>query len=528
MTWHRHRDEGVVASVIALAFFMALLQPPASQASHHQPRGTQEQPNIVLIQTDDQALSQFSSAVMPEVTKLLAAKGTQFDHAYLTTPDCCPSRAALLTGQYGHNNGVLRNAYPLLKDKRNVLPVWLSRAGYVTAHIGKFLNAYHHNGQPLAPAPGWTQWHTLVRPARYYDYDLSVNGQSVHYGNEPRAYSTRVFNRTALRLIHNYVPRRRPLYLQLDEVAPHVEQGTYLPPPQCNPIPDPRDAGMFSDTPLPQPPSFDERDASDKPSFIRALHPLSDSDLTRMTRNYRCGLAALQAVDRSVGRIYHEIKHLGELRQTVFIFYTDNGVFYGEHRIPLGKLIPYEEATSTPLVMRVPRRYLHGMRPVAHVSEPVANVDFAPTILRLAHAEPCRRAGDCRTMDGRALTPLISGRKPTWAPGRPIGLEIDLRAGTSDHPVCEYTGVRADGQVLTNYLRAKLPSSDGCVADDEWERYDLTKDPFQLQNLCFAGDYANCPQDQTQQQLERLLRRTRDCAGVSGRDPRSGQRPYCD
>src|ERR671930_1293377 len=127
----------------ALAFCLVFVQVPVSRAAHHSPRYTQEQPNIVVIQTDDQAVSQFNRTVMPNVTKLLASEGTRFDHAYLTTPECCPSRASLLTGQYGHNNGVLSNSYALLNDKRNVLPMWLTRAGYVTAHVGKFLNAYH-------------------------------------------------------------------------------------------------------------------------------------------------------------------------------------------------------------------------------------------------------------------------------------------------------------------------------------------------------------------------------------------------
>src|SRR5205085_7883640 len=87
---------------------LALLETAASSAARGDGRTNgMQQPNIVLIQTDDQALTQMSSTVMPNVSRLLAAKGTRFDHAYLTTPECCPSRATLLTGQYGHNNGVL-------------------------------------------------------------------------------------------------------------------------------------------------------------------------------------------------------------------------------------------------------------------------------------------------------------------------------------------------------------------------------------------------------------------------------------
>ena len=521
------RSPIVIGLAIALFIFgLAQIRAGVPEASKAHKGGGQ--PNIVLLMTDDQAVSQMRTEVMPKVTRLLAEGGTRFDHAYLTTPLCCPSRATLLTGQYGHNDGVLRNAYPPLKDKDNVLPVWLRRAGYVTAHLGRFLNAYHRERRSLAPAPGWTQWHTLVSAdtERYYDYDLSSNGKRIHHGDRPRDYSPRVFNRIAVRLIDRYVPRRRPLYLELDEVTPHVQRGNYIPPPACNPIPDPRDEGLFNDAPLPQAPSFNESEIADKPSFMRALHPLNDNQITHMTRNYRCALAALREVDRSFGRIYREIKRLGELPKTVFVFFTDNGVFFGEHRIALGKLNPYEEATSTPLFMRVPRRYLHGNRPVARVSAPVANIDLAPTIVRLAHAHPCARR--CRTMDGRSLKGLIAGHRPAWASAdRPIGLELDLGEGKAGHSVCRYKGVRVSDQVLIRHLQIQDPTSNQCIAADEWERYDLGDDPFELRNLCFGGDAVNCPQDEPEERLRKLLARISRCAGIAGRDPRPRSGYYC-
>jgi N-acetylglucosamine-6-sulfatase len=508
---------------------LLLAQIAVADAGAHQTDGARDlaAPNVVLLMTDDQAISQMRPAVMPNVAKYLARRGTRFRHAYLTTPLCCPSRATLLTGQYGHNNGVLTNAYRPLREKRNVLPVWLRRAGYVTAHIGKFLNAYHADQRPLQPAPGWKQWYTLVFPdeSRYYDYDLSANGRRVHHDERPRDYSSRVFDRIALRLIDRYVPHRRPLYLQLDEVAPHVQRGSSVPAAGCNPIPDRRDAGLFTDAPLPHPPSFNEADVSDKPSFIRRLPPLSEGTLAHMRRNYRCGLAALQEVDRSFGRIYDRIKRLGELDRTVFIFDSDNGMLYGEHRIPVGKVDAYEEAASTPLLMRVPARYLHGRRAVSTVAEPVANIDLAPTILRLAGAEPC--ASGCRVMDGRSLLGLIAGRTPRWAPDRPLGLELNMGPGIDSQAVCQYAGVRAFNQVLVHQLQAQDPETGECMPDDEVERYDLDVDPFELHNLCSGASPDGCPSDPVGERLQALLARISRCSGVRGRDPRPPSGYYC-
>jgi N-acetylglucosamine-6-sulfatase len=514
-----------ILAALGVGGLIAGLGPWLAEVSRAAPSGGR--PNIVLVMTDDQAISQMSGEVMPRISKYLGNRGTQFDHAYLTTPLCCPSRATLLTGQYGHNNGVLRNAYPALNYKRNVLPVWLRRSGYRTIHIGKFLNAYGR-GDAYRPAPGWSEWHTMIwkKEVAYYDYNLSVNGRRVHHGHDPSDYSPHVFLRTAERLLHRYAPRRRPLYLELDEPTPHpIRHG--VPLSDCNPPPDPRDEGRFKDAQLPRPPSFDETDMADKPSFMRALPPLTRNQIDRMTRRYRCSLEALHSVDRTIGRLIKELKQLGEFKRTVFIFYTDNGTFYGEHRIYGGKLNPYEEAASTPLFMRVPARYLHGSHPVAHVTQPVANIDFAPTIRNLAHAEPCRAPRHCRRMDGRSLLGLIAGKDPPWAENRPIGIELHETRSKERHGVCLYKGVRVSGQVLIRHIKIRRPGSRRCDKINQWERYDLRSDPYELHNLCFGGDQGSCPHNAFQQRLYQVLARMKDCEGIAGRDPRPRSGHYC-
>jgi arylsulfatase A-like enzyme len=494
----------------------------ASAAPRH---AAGKRPNIVLVMTDDQALSQFSARYMPQVTTLLRDQGTDFKNMFLTTPLCCPSRATLLTGQYGHNNGVLRNAYQGLRGKRNVLPVWMRRAGYVTAHVGKFLNRYRHTGRQTAVAPGWDQWHTQLDTSQdsYYDWDLSRNGRRVHYGSKPRDYAPRVFERSAVRLTRRYVPGKKPFFLDIDEVTPHP--GPAMPDQGCNPPPDPRDVGEFADEPLPRPPSFNEGDVSDKPSFLQTKPRLTSREIDRRVRSYRCGLAALQEVDRTVGRLVREFKDLGEFGRTVFIFYTDNGIFFGEHRVAGGKLYPYEEADRTGLYMRVPSRYLHGNQQASQVSQPVANIDLAPTILKLAHARPCGRGSGCRIMDGRPLLGLLRGGNPGWAAGRPLGVELKLQRVNARHAVCEYSGVRTPGEILIRHTRIADPTRGGCVKKVERERYDLNQDPYELNNLCFGG--GACPSDGEQAKLRRLLVKIRSCSGIRGRDPRPRHRSYC-
>ena len=97
-------------------------------------------PNIVVIVTDDQTEAAFNRQTMPATWRLLTKRGAQFTNSYVTTPACCPSRAAFQTGQHGHNNGITANSSDFfdLREPRNILPVWLRRQGYRTAHVGKY------------------------------------------------------------------------------------------------------------------------------------------------------------------------------------------------------------------------------------------------------------------------------------------------------------------------------------------------------------------------------------------------------
>lgn len=77
------------------------------------------------------------------------------------------------------------------------------------------------------------------------------------------------------------------------------------------------------------------------------------------------------------------------------------------------------------------------------------------------------------------------------------------------------------------YKRVQKQGTSKCVADREWEEYDLSSDPFQLRNLCARGKRSACPHGRAQQELQKELGRIRDCAGVAGRDPRVGGQPHC-
>ena len=490
-----------------------------------------ERPNIVLIQTDDQTYRQFSRQVMPNTKRLLANHGTTFRNYTATTAQCCPSRASLLTGQYAHNDGVTSNdvGYGGLVDKGNVLPVWLQRAGYLTLHVGKFMNGYQQFADPPSVVPpGWDQWYSFLGGTRYYNYDLYSDGDVAHRGSRPAANATQVANRKAVQLIRSWASEAVPIYLQLDEPSPHIaaQQDPYG---KCGhaPMPERRDEGAYRNAPLPRPPSFNERDMRDKPPFLSSAPRLSPAQVNHVRGRWRCALASLKGIDRGVAQVYRALKRAQLLRRTVFIFISDNGQFFGEHRIEKGKVLPYREALHLPLVIKAPKRYLDGQRAVRSVTRPVANIDLAPTILSLAHAQPCPPDGPCRTMDGRSLMPLLI-RSEHWPKDRGLLTEYSNAHPAGTYATCRFDGIVTGGSIYVQHSRVVDPTSGQCVASNEVERYGLKRDPFELHNMCFAGNAANCPLDSSQAELESRLIRLRDCAGIRGRDHRVGGRPFCE
>jgi N-acetylglucosamine-6-sulfatase len=476
-------------------------------------------PNIITIVTDDQTLESLREDTMPNVLQEIGGEGTTFTNAIATTPLCCPSRATFITGQYTHNHRVFANApgYATLVDKRNVLPAWLQRAGYVTAHVGKYLNRYAKAVQPDSEvAPGWDEWVAALEPRAYFDYKLQVNGRTVDYGQDDSDYLTRVINWRALKIIRKYVREPRPLYLQIDHFAPH-RRGAGDPAQRCagGAIPDPLDNTLFDGAPPPQTPNFNEKDVSDKPTYIQNLPEITEEEQQEIGRRYGCALASLVAVDRGVSQIFAQLRRLGELRNTVIMFTSDNGFFHGEHRIQAEKTIPYEEALRVPLIFRVPKSVLGGQQ-VASVDSLVGNIDIAPTILDLANAQPCiGKKGGCRVMDGRSLLDLMRGDSSAFQ-DRHLAIE---------QGVCGYRGVRNLTEIALEHLGERIEGTEQCAPEREYEIYDLVEDPYELTNLYPANNPAEA---QTESRLFGKLQVLGDCAGIEGRDPVPLSGHYCE
>ncbi len=282
------------------------------------------QPNIVFIYTDDQDYSSFNRRVMPHTFADIVDHGSDFKNYYDATPLCCPARAGVLTGQYGHNNGVLSNkpGYGDLADNENTLPVWLQRAGYRTAIAGKYLNGYENAVDDKDDvAPGWDLWSVEIGNGRgYYDFKLAVNGhqrKEIYKGQ----YLTNVINGRAVEDVHQ-LSGDRPFFLWVTQSAPHVENINANSGGPCGgeAVPPSRDLGRFAGTQLPRLPGVLEQDVSDKPEIVSGQPRISPKQRRVIRHRYECRIETLPAVDRGVAQIVDALRQTGELDDTILVF----------------------------------------------------------------------------------------------------------------------------------------------------------------------------------------------------------------
>jgi len=483
---------GLVVVAVSTSIGIAQAAAPGSSAK------AKARPNIVVIETDDQTLD--SMRVMSSTLRLLGKEGTTFDQNFVSFSLCCPSRSTFLTGQYAHNHGVLGNSPPAggyhKLDHSNTLPVWLQRAGYYTAEVGKYLNGYG-KPNPLEIPPGWNEWHAGVNLA-FTGGTMNENGKLVQLPKNESGYQTDVWARIARDVIHRRAPSQ-PFFLWLTPHVPHSGGPADADDPKgvATTRPAARHRDKFSSEQLPMSPSFNEADVSDKPAAMRNRPLLTPERIAGMREAYQQQLEALLAVDEAVAGIIDELRSSGELSNTVVIYTDDNGFFYGEHRVPAGKVLLYEPSIHVPLLIRGP-----GIPKGRHLKQIVANIDLAPTILDLANA----KAG--RTMDGRSLLPLFKNPKLEW--GRDLVIERGpatggkkgnggkgAKAGKAAQGDSVFGALRTPGYLYAEY------------ASGEKELYDLAKDPNELTSRHNDPAYAAM-----MGQFAARLTQMRGCAGA--------------
>jgi len=417
---------------VLLALTPSALLGCGSDESPEKPQVTgEEKPNIILILTDDldAQLLQEHLEDYPSLRKL-AAEGLTFENAFVTNPICCPSRATILRGQYSHNHGVLTNFPPQggfenfesLEREKSTVATWLQGEGYRTVLIGKYLN-----GKPRGYKPeGW---------------------DAFEGGGNTGAYPTDHLALKASEFVRGMKRTRDPFFMYLATKGPHAPAE-----------PAPRHSNAFPGARAPRPPSFNEQDISDKPTWIREMDLLGSKQIEGIDELYRNRLRSMLAIDEMIERLVESLEYSGKLENTYIFFTSDNGRTMGEHRRRAGKLSAYEEDIRVPLIVSGP-----GVPQGTVREHMVLNNDLAPTFAELGgvSAPPF--------VDGHSIGPLLLPDPPSPSTWRSAFLVEGY--GNKGERMPAYKAVRTTDHLWVEY------------ATGERELYDLSEDPYELRSL---------------------------------------------
>ncbi len=425
----------------------------------------QKRPNIVFVLTDDQMPG--TENRMTALKRDVIEEGVKFTNMTSTFPLCCPGRATLLRGQYPHNTEIYGNSPPAGGWKkfqardlhRSTFATWLDDRGYQTGHFGKVMNNYREKGKGSIP-PGWDRWYA------WNGVDMgwtSVNDQGKQKPLDRQEADSLVADEALGFLDSRLKGDSAPLLAYVNFGAMHQ--------PYAHPNVDDK---KFAGVNVPRTPAFNEEDVRDKPDYVSRLPKLSKKKVRRLDGEYRNGLRSLMRVDRFIADATDLLRRRGEMDNTYFVFYTDNGAHFGQHRFGHGKLQPYEEDVNFPLIVRGPGIAEDGEPGVN--TELVGNHDIAPTLAEMAGVQPPA------FVDGRSFLGLAKDPATPW----PRTAILSEREN--------------DGEPPNRWDMLRMKDSEGVKVytrhqNGDKEYYDLRQDPHQLHNALGPADTAYPPPD---------------------------------
>ena len=481
-----------------------------------------KQPNILYIMSDDhayQAVSAYGYGLnnTPNIDRL-ANEGVRFSNAFCTNSICAPSRAVVLTGKFSNMNGHLDNG-STFDGSQVTVPKLLREAGYETAMIGK----WHLKSDPT----GFDFWKVLLGQGPYYNPDLKDSSGAKNY----EGYTTTIITEEALSWLDDR-DQEKPFFLMVHHKAPHRN---WLPEPKyfnfeekTFPVPDnyfddysnrgraakEQKMSVIKDMML----GYDLKTINPDTTVNQTGDNWIKGQLKRMTpeqratwdahydpiiedfysrnlegeelalwkyqRYMRDYLACIQSVDDQVGRLLDYLDETGLADNTAVFYTSDQGFYLGEHGW-FDKRFMFEESLGIPLLVRLPGEFEGGITSDAMVQ----NLDFAETFLDLAGA-PIPDA-----MQGVSILNPI--REAVKTGGVPEDWRNSIYYHYYEYPgahsVKRHYGVRNERYKLMHYYHNI----------DEWEMYDLEKDPKEMNNIIDDSSYAEVLVEM-QEELARL------------------------
>ncbi len=462
--------------IITIASLLVILfqTPVSGSEAHHDATMDTRRPNIIFILTDDQRADSLGFMGNPVCRTpnldQLAEEAVVFERAYVTSAICTPSRASYFLGQYERRHGINFNSGTSMAREawENSYPVQLRKAGYVTAYIGK-------NHVPIGEKGYYTG---IIEQS--FDYWYAGHHHLTFYPKERHAIFDNAKADTQVEVLEEGImaflepgsnadfiakaeqflqvrPADKPFCLSLCLNVPHgASTSTMRMRPQDPEIYRTLYRDLLPNLPLP--PHYVPKDEIKMPKLPpdvlrtdlrQEIYDYVNTPETlreMMVREYQ----TITGVDAMIGRLRAKLAELGLADNTILVFTSDHGIMHGEFGLG-GKALCYEDCMRVPLVIYDPR--LPENQRGRRLKDLVLSIDLAPTMLRWAGAEPPD------TMQGRDLTPLLSGQSTDW---RSAAFGENLWSNVFGNPRCE-TVRTADWRYIRYFrndndkLRAKTP-----------------------------------------------------------------------
>lgn len=442
--------------IATLALLLALLLPAVASRVF-----ADERPNIVFLMADDQTTYSLGCYGTPNVKTpnidQLAQDGMVFDNHYVTTAICMASRCSVMTGMYEFKHGCNFSHGPLVRTHwEKSYPMLLRRAGYVTGFAGKI-------GFEVVDKPGGNKGEPSNLPAGDFDrwgggpgqthYETVRNESMKSYAKE-YPHSTLSYGAFGRDFIHANADSGKPFCLSISFKAPHKPA-----------TPDPKFDSIYAGKKFTKPANYGRQYGEHFSLQSRQGRQYERFHSWEYSDNYDQIMATyyqqIYAIDVAVGMIRGALKEAGVTKNTVVIYTSDNGFLCGSHGYG-SKVLPYEESSRVPLVILDPRHDNSGER--LRCDALTGNVDFAPTILRLANLEVPAN------MDGRSLTELYDDPKSKIREHLPLINVWDPK------PVFSLSVVTKDWK----YINWPYDKDDFVPTE---ELYHLAEDPLELDNV---------------------------------------------
>jgi N-sulfoglucosamine sulfohydrolase len=383
--------------------------------------------NIVMFVVDDQgrdAGCYGNPVIQTPNLDALAKDGTRFDYAFCTTASCSASRSVILTGLHNHTNGQYghQHSYHRFQTRDTVvsLPVWLSKAGYRTARIGK----YH------------------VAPEEIYAFDQHITG------NQGGSRNPVSMAETCRNWIEN--DKETPFFLYFCTSDPH------------------RGGGYAENLPY-RPNLFGNNQNYDgveevtyNPDDVIVPPYLPDSPECRaeLAQYYQ----SVSRIDQGLGRLVKILKDANQYENTLILYLSDNGIAF-----PGAKTTLYEPGMRLPLIVRSPDQAQRGLATDAMVSW----TDLTPTLLAFAGMEP--ESLKTSAQNGRRVDYPFHGRSflSTLDQEHPVGWDAVFASHTF-HEITMYYPMRVIRTRQYKYLlnlahQLPYPFASDLYASPTWQ-----------------------------------------------------------